>query len=488
MHIVFAASECIPYSKTGGLADVMGALPQALAHAGHDVSVFVPKYRDTRLDSPETIIHSLTIPFDDQYRFCSILDGGKIQGVRHYFVDYPLFFDRPGIYGSAVGDYPDNAERFAMLSRAVLEASKILGVPDLFHCHDWQTALIPVLLKSQYAEDPALRDAASVLTIHNVGYQGVFAPETLPLLTLPWDLFTMSKMEFFGSVNFLKGGVAYADFVTTVSRKYAREIQTAEYGFGLEGALRDRAASLVGILNGVDYDLWDPAKDKFVAANYTPKDLEGKTACKQDLLKEFALAPAGKRTPLIGIVSRFAGQKGFDLIAQIIDRLAQEDVCMVVLGSGEKRYEEMFQRIQKLFPAKFGLKIGYDNAMAHKIEAGSDMFLMPSRYEPCGLNQIYSLKYGTVPVVRATGGLDDTIEPFDSRTRKGTGFKFADYNAESFLLVIKHALDAYREPDTWQTLMRNGMKKEFSWTVSAREYVKVYERARQARELPVSPA
>jgi len=457
-----------------------------LAALGHEVSVFVPRYRDTRLEGAETVIRSLTIPFDDHYRFCSILDAGKRSGVRHYFVEYPPFFDRAALYGTAAGDYPDNAERFAMFSRAVLEAVKILGVPQVLHCHDWQTALIPVLLHTQYAEDPVFREVATVFTIHNVGYQGVFVPETLPLLTLPWDLLTISKMEFFGNVNFLKGGIVYADFVTTVSRKYAREIQTAEYGFGLEGVLHDRSSTVAGIVNGVDYDEWNPATDTMIAANYTAKDLTGKAECKKDVLQAFGLGNVDEHLPLIGIVSRFAGQKGFDLIAQIIDRLAQEEMCMVVLGSGEKRYEEMFQRIQKHFPKKVAVKIGYDNVLAHKVEAGSDMFLMPSRYEPCGLNQIYSLKYGTVPIVRATGGLDDTIDSFDPRNKKGTGFKFADYNAESLLLVIKHALQAYRDPEAWLALIRNGMKKEFSWAASAKEYVKVYERARQLREAPAS--
>ncbi len=488
MHIAFAASECVPFSKTGGLADVVGALPHALAKAGHEVSVYLPRYRQTKLPDARTVVRSITIPFDDRYRFCSVVAGGGHSGVSFYFVDYPPFFDRDALYGTSSGDYPDNAERFALFSRAVLEASKVLGVPQVFHCHDWQSALIPVLLRAQYAEDPAFREVATVFTIHNMGYQGLFPPDTLPLLTLPWDLFTISKMEFFGNVNFLKGALVSADFITTVSRKYSQEIQTSEFGFGLEGVLRDRAATVTGILNGVDYNEWSPEADKFIVAKYSPQDLSGKLKCKQDLLTAFGVANPDLQLPVIGIVSRFAAQKGFDLISQIMDRLAREEMIVVALGSGDKPYEEMFQRLQKQFPRKIAVKIAYDNTLAHKIEAGSDMFLMPSKYEPCGLNQIYSLKYGNVPIVRATGGLDDTIEPWNPRTGRGTGFKFSEYSGEALLLTIKEALKAFRDQNAWQTLMRNGMGKDFSWNASAREYVRVYEKALQGRAVPALAA
>jgi starch synthase len=481
MHIVFAASECVPFSKTGGLADVVGALPRALVGLGHKVSVYVPRYRQTKLTNPETVVRSITVPFDDHYRFCSVVTAGKQAGIDFNFVEYPPFFDREALYGTSAGDYPDNAERFALFSRAVLEASKILGVPQVFHCHDWQSALIPVLLRTQYADDPAFRDVGTVFTIHNMGYQGLFPPDTLPLLTLPWDLFAITKMEFFGNVNFLKGALVYSDFITTVSRKYSQEIQTTEFGFGLEGVLHDRAATVTGILNGVDYDEWSPQTDKFIAAKFSPTDLSGKSQCKQDLLAAFGVTNPDLKLPVIGIVSRFAAQKGFDLIAQIMDRLAREEMIVVALGNGDKQYEEMFLRLQKQFPQKIAVKVAYDNALAHKIEAGSDMFLMPSKYEPCGLNQIYSLKYGTVPIVRATGGLDDTIESWDPKIGKGTGFKFSEYNGESLLLTIKQALHAFRDQTSWQILMRNGMNKDFSWNASAKEYVRVYERVKQVR-------
>jgi starch synthase len=481
MNIAFVASECVPFSKTGGLADVVGALPRALANLGHQVSVYLPRYRQTKLADPQVVVRSITVPFDDQYRFPSVVNAGNSSGVRCYFVDYPPYFDRDALYGTSAGDYPDNAERFALFSRAVLEASKVLGVPQVFHCHDWQSALLPVMLRTLYAEDPAFQDVATVFTIHNMGYQGLFPSDILPLLMLPWDLLTISKMEFFGQVNFLKGALVYSDFITTVSKKYSQEIQTTEYGFGLEGVLRNRAATVTGILNGVDYDEWSPQTDKFAVAKYSPLDLSGKRECKQDLLNAFGVAHADPKLPVIGIVSRFAAQKGFDLIAQIMDRLALEEMIVVALGAGDKPYEEMFQRLSKQFPNKIAVKVAYDNAIAHKIEAGADMFLMPSKYEPCGLNQIYSLKYGTVPIVRATGGLDDTIEPWDARTGKGTGFKFTEYNGEALLATIKQALVAYRDQSSWQTLMRNGMGRDFSWGASAREYGKIYERARQTR-------
>ena len=480
MHIAFAASECVPFSKTGGLADVIGALPPALAQLGHKVTVYLPRYRATKLDKPRKVISSITVPFDDRYRFCSVLDGGIRAGVQFYFIDYPPYFDRDGLYGTQLGDYHDNAERFALFSRAVLESAKVLGVPDIFHCHDWQTALIPILLKTVYEEDPAFANVPCAFAIHNLGYQGIFPAEILPLLMLPWDLFTMSKLEFYGKVNFLKGAITLADYITTVSRKYSQEIQTAEYGFGLEGVLRARGSTLTGIVNGVDYGEWSPDKDQYIAAQYSPQDFRGKAQCKRDLLREFGLAE-DTQMPVVGMVSRFVPQKGFDLIQQVGDRLAREDMILLVLGSGELDYEDMFRKLNKQYPQKIVAKVAYDDALAHKIEGGSDMFLMPSHYEPCGMNQIYSLRYGTVPVVRAVGGLDDTVEQFDPKTMKGTGFKFKEYTGEALLDAMRAAIATYRNQNAWQVLMRNGMTQDYSWPNSAREYVKVYERARQMK-------
>ena len=353
-------------------------------------------------------------------------------------------------------------------------------MPDIFHCHDWQSALVPILLNSLYNDDPAFRNAATAFTIHNIGYQGLFPPDTLPLLMLPWDLFTISKLEFYGKVSLLKGALIYSDFITTVSRRYAQEVQTSEYGFGLEGVLHSRANNIVGILNGVDYEQWNPEKDAYIAERYSGDSLENKAACKRDLLAQFG-GVAAAELPVIGIVSRFAAQKGFDLIANIADRLALDDLILVVLGSGDKPYEEIFRRLNRQFPKKFLVKIAYDEALAHKIEAGADMFLMPSRYEPCGLNQIYSLRYGTVPVARATGGLDDTIEPWDPITGKGTGFKFSEYSGEALLETVHEAVSVFKDKRAWRQLMLNGMSRDFSWAVSAREYVKAYEKIRGSR-------
>ena len=479
MNITFAASEGVPFSKTGGLADVVGALPRALAELGHNVTTFLPRYKQTKLADSKIALRSVTVPFDDQYRFCSVMDGGKHAGVQFYFIDYPPFFERDALYGvPGGGDYPDNAERFAMFSRAVIEASKLFGLPDVFHCHDWQTALIPVLLHTNYVTDPALKKSAVVFTIHNQGYQGLFESDVLPLLNLPWELFTMNRMEFYGKVNFLKGGIVFSDAITTVSKRYAQEIQTSEYGFGLEGVLRSRSGNLFGILNGVDYGEWDPAADALIAKKFSPADLSGKADCRADLLQEFGLAPLEGHA-LIGIVSRFALQKGFDLIAAIADRLLHDSVQMVVLGTGDRQYEQLFLKLAQQYPTQFSVKVAYDNALAHKVEAGADIFLMPSRYERSGLNQMYSLKYGTVPVVRATGGLDDSIEDWNPAIKQGTGFKFHAYHGEALYSALREALDAFKDREGWRQLMLNGMKKDFSWSRSAREYVKVYERALQ---------
>jgi starch synthase len=485
MNIVFAASECVPFAKTGGLADVVGALPQALTELGHSVSVYLPKYKQTKLPDAKVLLPSITVPFDDQYRFCSVLDGGKRAGVQFYFIDYPPFFDRDALYGTPAGDYPDNAERFALYCRAVLEASKVLGVPEIFHCHDWQSALVPILLRTSYKADPVFRSTRTVFTIHNIGYQGLFPPDTLPLLMLPWDLFTIDKMEYWGKVNFLKGALVFSDHITTVSRKYAQEIQSSEYGFGLEGVLKSRAGSLTGILNGVDYSEWSPERDKNIVRQYSPENLEGKKECKYDLLRQFGMEGVSIDLPVVGIVSRFAAQKGFDLIAEIVHDLARLPLVVTALGSGDKEYQDLFLQLHKQFPGKIAVKVAYDNALAHKIEAGADMFLMPSRYEPSGLNQMYSLKYGTVPIVRATGGLDDTIEPWDSATGKGTGFKFSAYSGVALLNCIHESLRAYKDQAGWRQLMLNGMSKDFSWTASAREYVKIYERLVPPKPLPM---
>lgn len=485
MHIVFAASECVPFAKTGGLADVVGALPPELVRLGHKIAVYLPFYPRVRAriekEQPgaelKYAIRSLTIPFRHYNRFAGIVDGGLRDGVQFYFVDCPEMFDRAELYGTAGADYADNAERFGLFCRTVLEASKQLGVPDVFHAHDWQAALIPVYLRTTYAADPVFRGAATVLTIHNAAFQGLFPPATTEQLLFPWDLFTMDKVEQYDRFNFLKGGVVFSDQLTTVSRKYAEEIQTPEFGWNLEGVLSQRSAELHGILNGVDYGHWNPATDGNLAAHYSAADLTGKRACREDLLHAFGLEKIAESTPVIGIVSRLAMQKGFDLLAQAGEDLIARDVVFAALGTGEPIYEGFLRNWAFRHPGQVAVQIRYDDALAHKVEAGADMFLMPSRYEPCGLNQIYSLKYGTVPIVHATGGLDDTIQEWDPEKGAGTGFKFSGYEPRNLLAAVDRALNAFANKKNWEWLMRNGMAREYSWQGPAREYVKVYEEA-----------
>ena len=480
MRIFFVASEGVPFSKTGGLADVVGALPKALAGLGHDVAVVLPRYHVTKPGTPLAHAGSLTLPLGCGFRFAAVQDGGGTGGVATYLVDCPEYFDRDNLYMENGLDYPDNAQRFAAFSLAAIELMKRFDAPpDIIHCHDWQSGLVPVYLRSLYSTDGFFRGSSVVFTIHNIAYQGLFHPDILPQISVPASLFTMEGLEYYGKVNVLKGGIVFSDFTTTVSRKYAQEIQTPEFGYGMEGVLRHRSDRVQGILNGVDYDAWNPTTDKLIPANYTPEDLKGKEVCKKVLLEKMGVkAPVLKR-PVIGIVSRFASQKGFDLIASIAEQLASLDLYVVALGTGEPPHEELFRTMAAKYPEKFLVKIAYDNTLAHQIEAGADMFLMPSRYEPCGLNQIYSMKYGTVPVVRATGGLDDTIESFDGKS--GTGFKFQDYSPQALLAVIRQALDVYRQPKLWHRLMQNGMKKDFSWATSAKEYVKIYQKLQNAR-------
>jgi len=479
MKILLVASEGVPYSKTGGLADVIGALPRALHALGHEVMVLLPRYRGNK--SKSTLASSVTISLDHELRFPAIVEGAPTGGVRHLFVDDAEFFDRPQFYGDSNGDYPDNAERFAEFSRAAIECMKRVWLPDVVHCHDWQTALVPVLLRTQYSKDPAVRSLPVVLTIHNLAYQGVFPATALRRIGLPDSLLSIDALEFYGKVNFLKGGLIFADYLTTVSRRYAKEIQAAEYGAGLEGVIRDRADRLVGILNGVDYGTWSPESDTLIAQNYSVHNLAGKAACKKDLLAALELPLENMSRPLIGMVSRFVDQKGFDLLAEIAGELMKEDVAIAALGSGTSQYEQLFLELAQKYPARVGIKIGYDNQLAHKIEAGADMFLMPSRFEPCGLNQIYSLRYGTVPIVRATGGLDDTVQRFVARTQQGTGFKFENYDGASLLECVRSALKAFRDEKAWRVLQVNGMSKDYSWKISASAYVTVYEAAKRSR-------
>lgn len=479
IKILFAASEVTPFAKTGGLADVAGSLPAALAALGHQVVIVMPFYRSVKEGSfnLKRFDKSLSFSFKGQQLDAGIYTAKLKRNTHVYFIQRDEFFDRSDLYGTSEGDYFDNPERFIFFSRGVLELTKLIEFhPDIIHCHDWQTSLIPVYLKSLYKNDSVLNRARSVFTIHNLAYQGVVTKDMMTVSEIPLELFSMRGLEYYGKMNFMKGGIVFSDVITTVSEKYAQEIQTPEYGHGLEGVLRDRLTNLHGILNGVDYSSWNPKTDPYIAANFDSRDLSGKKKCKTDLTGIFRLKESSE-FPVLGIVSRLVGQKGFDILAEAMDELLKLNLNLVILGTGDAKYEKQFDTLGKKHPGRLGVKIGFDNVLAHKIEAGSDMFLMPSKYEPCGLNQMYSLKYGTIPIVRATGGLDDTIQNFDPGTGKGNGFKFVDYSAGALLKETKRALEVYRDNKTWVKLVKDAMRMDFSWKKSAQKYEKIYGQA-----------
>ena len=463
--------------KTGGLADVCAALPRALARLGHRVTVFLPRYARIPFP-PGEFAGSVHVPVDSVPRSAGFYRRPLEEGVEVVFIEHPPFFDRTHPYGpSHSEDYADNHLRFAFLARASLEYLRSRGQrPDVFHGHDWQAGLVPVYLKAFYWDDPALYHSPSVSTIHNLAYQGNFGPEVLDVLGLPWHLGSGDALGHNWGISYMKAGLQFSEVLTTVSPQYAREIQGHEMGYGLDGVLRSRSGDLVGILNGVDYDEWDPRHDRHIAAPYGANDLAGKEACKRDLLKTMGL-PAEPSLPLVGIISRLVAQKGFDIVVDAWYDLLQRPIRMVVLGTGEARLEQGFRSLAERAPDRFSVRFTYDEALAHKIEAGSDMFLMPSRFEPCGLTQMYSLRYGTVPIVRATGGLVDTVEPWDGATGRGTGFRFDTPDGTGLLWALDQALQAYADGKAWETLMRNGMEKDFSWDRSAEAYVEAYRRA-----------
>jgi len=468
IKVLMVASEAAPFAKTGGLADVVGSLPAALRGFGCEVAVLIPRYRGIDLSAARRVYDYLPVWLGGSVHEASLYQIDDA-GVAYYFLEVPSLYDRDGYYGDAAGDYPDNAVRFAVLSRAALAVARRVFRPRILHCHDWQTGLIPVYLRTVFAYDPTFIGMRTLYTIHNLGYQGLFPPTALPQIGLDRRVFNIDGLEFFGKVSFMKGGINFGDALSTVSCRYAAEIQTEEYGFGLDGALCARASALHGILNGVDYSRWNPETDLYLAAHYSADALGGKRVCKRDLVKQFKLPPAAMDRPLLGVVSRLTSQKGTELILEIAAELAADNLYLVVLGSGDADYEAGLREAAAAHPEHIAVRIGYDEALAHKIEAGADIFLMPSQYEPSGLNQMYSLRYGTVPVVRATGGLDDTIED-------GTGFKFEDYSAQALLAAVSAASSAFQDRKGWEAMMRSGMRKDYSWRVSASEYAALYQR------------
>lgn len=460
MKILQIASEMVPFAKTGGLADVAGALPLVLEQLGQEVIIALPRYK--AVQNSEFKIQKLK--GDISYTVI-----GK--NTKVYFIENDAYFNRDGLYQDKTGDYKDNLERFSYFNRRALELLKELEFkPDIIHLHDWQSALVAVYLKTIYSNDNFYKNIKTLLTIHNIGYQGLFPKEQFSKLSLDQSLFNLEGLEFYGQINVLKGGIVFCDIINTVSPTYSKEIQTKEFGFGLEGILHKRSDSVFGILNGLDYSIWNPQNDKFIACNYSVCNLEEKYKNKKDLQK-FCKLPTRNDVPLLGIVSRLAQQKGFDILAEAMERICKMQLQLVILGTGDLKYHLLLEGTAKACPKVMRVYLKFDDPLAHKIYAGSDIFLMPSRYEPCGLGQMISLKYGTIPLVFKTGGLADTVN-------QDNGFVFDKYSASDLLETIKKAIETYASSKKWKDLMRNAMQCNFSWEESAKKYIELYEKAK----------
>ncbi len=486
MNIVFATSEVAPYSKSGGLADVSAALPHELAKLGHHVCVFTPYYRSVRKLEPKARqiaqgfvpVGGESIAWTLHAASSNVSSKDKAQ---LYFIGCDQYFDRDGLYGTAKGDYDDSCQRYVLFCRACLSAVQALALSvDVWHCNDWQTALIPIYLKLLFAKHPLLSGAASVFTIHNLAYQGLFWHWDWPVLNLPWKHYNWKELEFHGKMNLLKGALIHADKLTTVSPTYAREIQTLEFGSGLEGVLQDRMDDLVGIVNGIDAEIWNPETDHFLPMGYRPGEFDGKLKCKAVLRRRLGLAEDG--SVVVGMIGRLFEQKGFDLVVQALEELMRRDIQLVILGTGREEYHQILEVAQRARPEKVAVSFAFDNELAHLIEAGSDIFLMPSRYEPCGLNQLYSLKYGTIPVVHRVGGLADTVvdaTPENMIAGRATGFQFEAYGPNEMLEALDRALHLFKnDPAAWRKIQLAGMAQDWTWPVSARKYVEVFKAAR----------
>jgi starch synthase len=485
LAVVFATSEATPYAKTGGLADVSGALPDALAKLGVEVHLFIPLYAVVDRKSAgigKKKPRKITVPISARFPEGNMHTVKRGEDFSVHFIEHEGYFGREHLYNTPVADYPDNCERFVFFCRAVIEGIRALDIrPDIIHANDWQTALLPVYLKTLFKDDPLFAKTASAITIHNMSFQGLFAQQDWHLTGLPWNIYASGGMEFYKKVNFLKGGILFADVITTVSQSYVSEIKTPEFGWGLDGVLRERSASLLGVLNGIDTRVWNPASDNLIPANYTWKNLAGKAVCKSGLLEELGLSQGGE--PLFGMVSRLTDQKGMSLLVETLDGLLDNNAKFIVLGSGSPHYEDYFRALAVRRPGRVAAVIGYDEGLAHRIEAGADIFLMPSIYEPCGLNQMYSLRYGTPPVVRATGGLNDTVTEYNTATGEGNGFKFTEPTPHAFFWKTAEALAILRNrPREWGKIVHNGMREDHSWDRSAKSYMRIYRAALSARK------
>jgi starch synthase len=483
MHILMVTPEANPFARSGGLAEGIYALARALVGLGHQLTVVLPLYRQVRESNlPISFTgQTLSIPISWKTLPAEIHHSEIDPRLNFYFIGQDALFNRDGLYGTAYGAFEDNAERFIFFSRAVVEMVEALELEaDICHCHEWQTGLVPVYLRTLYNDRPRLQKLAVVYTVHNVGYQGLFSSFDMPLTGLGWELLSPKGLEFYGKINLMKGGLVFADLLSTVSAKYREEILTPEFGFGLEGLFQERAQELYGILEGVDYNRWDPSQDSYLPAAYGPDNLEGKKVCKSELFRRFGLS-LPVESPLIGLTTRFFERKGIDLLENSLDDLMRLGVGFVLQGTGEERHQYLLQEISQRHVGQMGLDIGYTDELAHQIIAGSDIFLMPSRYEPCGLDQLYCLRYGTLPLVRATGGLDETIQEFNPESGQGNGFKFTGYTPVELLGAVQRSLAVYRNQAVWQDLMRQNMALDFSWDTVAPKYLELYQRAQAKR-------
>lgn len=478
LRVAFVSAEMAPYAKIGEMADVAYSLPKHLASLGMEVSIFMPLYRRPEIDSlpKEMVLSSLQVSLGGRKAKARIFKGEKGKN-DIYFIDNPKYFWRDQIYGTGTGQYLDNDERFIFFCRAVLEflyKSKIHI--DVIHCNNWPTALIPVLLKTYFSRKKQFRQTRTVLTLHNIAYQGKFPADSLLLTGLNLKYFTSQYQSLNGRFNFLKAGIQYADVLNTVSSSYRQEILSRKHGLGLEENLRRRKKVFFSIRNGIDYEVWNPETDPFIVSNYSLANLEAKKECKRDLIREFGLL-GRLSTPVIGLVSYMRTHKGFDILLEAMDELVQMDMALVILGVGEEQYEKQLIEIQRKYPDKVAVRLEMNPSLTHKIAAGADIFLIPSLYEPCGLNQLYSFRYATVPVVRATGGLKETVRPFDPQKRSGNGFVFSEYSSRAMIAAIKEALRCYKKPSLWKRVLSEGMREDFSWNRSAKKYIKLYQNA-----------
>ncbi len=477
MNILFAASEIRPFAKTGGLADVAGSLPDELKKFGHDIISIMPLYDTVQKNFRD--LENCNKPFeitvgDNKYEG-NIFAAKTSSGTPVYFIKNDILYMREGLYGERTGNYKDNSSRFIFFCRAVVKACELLGFqPHIIHCNDWQTGLIPAYLKITESENPFFKGTKTLYTIHNLAYQGAFWHFDMKLTGLPWSVFSSEGLEFFGMLNFMKSGIVFSDAISTVSKNYSKEIQTEQHSFGMEGILRKRKKDIYGIINGVDYGEWNPETDKHIKENYSALNMNGKKVCKKDILEEFAIS-SSETVPVIGIVSRLAEQKGMDLIIDAIPEILSMNVVLLILGKGDNKYHLTLCRLANAYRNKLGIKLEFNEPLAHKIEAGCDFFLMPSRYEPCGLNQIYSLKYGTIPIVSATGGLDDTILNYNPLTGAGNGFKFKKYGKKAMLEKIAEALKITGDERHKTQIIKTGMNCDFSWNKSAKKYEALYK-------------